>query len=319
MTGDRLGVRWGLSGGIALRTIAQAREAASFAQTCGFDTLWISHGSAVQPMVALACVADAAPDVAELGTSVVPLYGRHPIDLAQLALTTQSACNGRFTLGIGAGSKAQAQDRHGLSWDRPYSFTCDFLDAMEPLLAGKPVHHEGEFLTARTELLVEAPTPPILLAALGPRMLRLAGARLQGTSLGQCGPRTIREYVVPHLAEGASRAGRTDTPRIVALVRVCVTDDLSGAKALAREISAFYQSFPSYRAVAAREGLAHPADLHLIGSEQQVLDGLARYAEAGATDLRVEVSAHDEPSRERTRQAVAAWLSRGAHTDGVAP
>jgi alkanesulfonate monooxygenase SsuD/methylene tetrahydromethanopterin reductase-like flavin-dependent oxidoreductase (luciferase family) len=243
---------------------------------------------AVDPIVALACVGADAPSLQEFGTSVVPLYGRHPIGLAQLAMTAQTALGGRFTLGIGAASKQQAEDRMGIPWDRPFSFTRDFVNDLQPLLAGQAAHVVGDQLTTRAKLEIAAPNTPILLAALGPR--------------------TIATYVLPHLDAGAAAAGRP-RPRVMALVRICVTEDRSGAFALAKAISARYQAFPSYSRVLAKEGLADPADLHLIGSWQQVLDGLAAYAEAGVSDLRIEVSAHTEAAREATRMALAKYLS----------
>ncbi len=314
MGAERFGVRWGLAGGVAIATMAEARAVALFAQQAGFDGLWISHAGAIHPVVALSALGEVAPDLIEFGTSVIPIFGRHPVDVAQQALSAQSILDGRFTLGIGAGSKAQAEDRLGLSWDKPFSYTREFVDVLTPLLNGQSVYFEGEHLTARTELGIEASPPPILVAALGPRMLRFAGERTAGTSLGQCGPKTIAEYVLPHLMEGAERGGRSDKPRIMALVRVCVTDQHAPAYALAKEISAFYQSFPSYQRVLAKEDLDHPADLHLIGSAQQVLDGLAAYAEAGVTDLRVEVSAPCVATTERTREVLADHLNgRSGH------
>ena len=307
MAHDRLGVRWGLAGGTTLATVEEAREAARLAEASGFDGLWISQGMAVDPIVALACVGAEAPTLKEFGTSVVPLYGRHPIGVAQLAMTAQTALGGRFTLGIGAASKQQAEERMGLAWDRPFSYTRDFVNGLQPLLAGQAAHVVGDQLTTRAQLAIAAPDTPILLAALGPRMLRFAGARVAGTTLGQCGPRTIANYVLPHLDAGAAAAGRA-RPRVMALVRVCVTEDHSGAFALAQAISARYQALPSYARVLAHEGLADPADLHLIGSWQQVLDGLAAYAEAGASDLRIEVSAHTEAARDATRMALADYL-----------
>ncbi len=308
LANDRFGVRWGLAGGTTLATVEEAREAARFAEASGFDGLWISHGMAVDPIVALACVGDEAPTLKEFGTSVVPLYGRHPIGLAQLAMTAQTALGGRFTLGIGAASKQQAEDRMGLAWDRPFSFTRDFVDGLQPLLAGQEANVVGDQLTTRAKLDITAPNTPILLAALGPRMLRFAGERVEGTTLGQCGPRTIATYVLPHLDAGAAAAGR-ERPRVMALVRICVTEDYSGAFAVAKAISARYQAFPSYARVLEKEGLADPADLHLIGSWQQVLDGLAAYAEAGVSDLRIEVAAHTEAARDATRMALADYLS----------
>ncbi|MFT5445578.1 MAG: 5,10-methylenetetrahydromethanopterin reductase [Gammaproteobacteria bacterium] len=307
MSGDRLGVRWGYAGGAALASIEQARDAARFAERAGFDSFWISHALGIHPIVALACVGPEVPGLKELGTSVVPLFGRHPIDLAQASLTAQSALNGRFTLGIGAGSKPQAEERMALSWDRPFSFTREFVDALEPLLTGREADIDGEQLSAHAQLGIAAPAPPILVAALGRRMLRFAGARTQGTSLGQCGPNTIANYIVPTLRAGAEAVGRP-MPRIMALVRICVTNDPVGAYALAKEVSAFYHAFPSYAAVLDKEGLDHPADLHLIGSWQAILDGLAKYAESGVTDLRIEIAAHNADARVATREALANYL-----------
>jgi len=309
MTNDRFGIRWGLAGGTTLASIDEARGAARFAEEAGFDSFWISHAMGVDPIVALACIGSDFPGIGEVGTSVVPLYGRHPVGLAQLARTAQNALGGRLTLGVGAASKRHAEDVLGLSWDKPFSYTREFIEALEPLLANKEADTNGEQISAHATLAIEAQPTPILLAALGPRMLRFAGSRLAGTTLGQCGPRTISSYILPHLQAGAEDADRGSAPRIMALVRICVTDDFAGAKALAREISAQYQSFPSYANATKHEGLDDASDLHLIGSWQHVLDGLAEYAEAGATDLRIQVAAHDEISREKTCDALADYLS----------
>ena len=309
MTNDRFGMRWGSAGGTALASIDEARAAARFAEQAGFDSFWISHATGVDPIVALACLGNDFPGIGEVGTSVVPLYGRHPVGLAQLARTAQNAVGGRFTLGVGTASKRYVEDALGLSWNKPFSYTREFMAALLPLLLDEPAATDGEQVSAHAKLAIKAQATPILLAALGPRMLRFAGGRLAGTTLGQCGPRTISSHILPHLQAGAKAVGRDDSPRIMALVRICVTDDFAGAKTLAREISAQYQSNPSYANATKHEGLDDASDLHLIGSWGQVLDGLAEYAEAGATDLRIEVSAHDEKSRERTRDALADYLS----------
>jgi F420-dependent oxidoreductase-like protein len=307
MSNDRFGMRWGYAGGTTLASIDEARAAGRFAAEAGFDSFWISHAKGVDPMMALACIADDIPELGEVGTSVTPLYGRHPIGLSQLVRTAQNALDGRFTLGVGASAKGHAEDTLGLSWDRPFSYTREFFDAMEPLLAGKPADVVGEQVSAHGELNIAAKPTPILLAALGPRMLKFAGARAAGTTLGQCGPKTIASYVKPMLDAAADAAGRPP-PRIMALVRICVTDDKPAAKAFAQEVSAFYQSIPSYAAVIAKEGLDAPEDLHLTGSWQEILDTLAQYGEAGATDFRIEASCPDAKTREATREALADYL-----------
>ena len=306
--GRRFGVGWGLAGGVAIASIAEARDVARWAGEVGFDSLWISQSNAVDPVVALAAIATDDSPLREVGTSVVPLYGRHPLALAQAVRTAQSAWGGRFTLGVGASHRGPVEGSLGLSWDRPLGFTTEFLAGLMPLLEGRPADVDGEQLTVHGELAIDAASTPVLLAGLGPRMLDLAGRVAAGTTVGQCGPRTLRNHVVPRIREAAEAAGRP-APRVVALIRICVTEDVDTAKAQAREVGAFYSALPSYAAALAKEALNEPADLHLIGSADRVLDGLAAYALAGATDLRIEVVAPDPDSREATREALAGWLA----------
>jgi F420-dependent oxidoreductase-like protein len=307
-SGDRFGVRWGLAGGTALASIGEVREVAQYAAAARFDSLWISHANAVDPIVALACTADETAALSEVGTSVVPLYGRHPIGLAQLARTAQSALNGRFTLGIGAASLQAVKASMGLAWDRPLAYTRDFIDGLEPLLAGEQADVDGNEATTHGKLNINAADTPILLAALGPRMLELAGRRVQGTTVGQCGPRTIASYIAPTIRAAAAAAGRPE-PRIMALIRICVTNDVAGAYALARETAARYRVVPSYAAVQDREGLEDLAELHLIGTWERIVEGLNAYATAGVTDFRLEIAAHDSTARDATRVALAQHLN----------
>jgi F420-dependent oxidoreductase-like protein len=308
---DRLGVRWGLAGGTTLASLAEVREVARYAVAAGFDSLWISHANAVDPIVALAGTAEETAGLVEVGTSVVPLYGRHPIGLAQLARTAQSALDGRFTLGIGAASRQAVHAAMGLAWERPLAYTREFIEGLQPLLAGQQADVDGAAVTTHAVLAITAADTPILLAALGPKMLELAGGRVQGTTLGQCGPRTIAGYVAPTLFAAADAAGRP-RPRIMALIRICVTDHPDEAYALARETAARYRTVPSYARVQDMEGLAEPADLHLIGSWERILDGLGAYADAGVTDFRLEVAAPDDTARAATREALAAHLTGSA-------
>ena len=301
------GVRWGLAGGTELSTVDQVRETAAWAGRVGFDSFWVSQANAVDPVVALAAAAAECRPLSEVGTSVVPLYGRHPMPMAQMVRTAQSALGGRLTLGVGPSHAGPVASTYGLGWERPLAYTTEFLDGLLPLLAGRPVATEGTQLVTRAELNIEAPDTPVLLAALGPRMLDLAGRRAAGTTLGQCGPTTITDHVAPRIREAAADAGRPE-PRIMALIRLCVTDDVAGAYALAREIGARYAAMPSYAAALEREGVDDPGDLHLIGSANQVLEGLGRYAEAGVTDFRLEIAAPDDRSRRSSQEALAGYL-----------
>ena len=308
MSGDRFGVRWGLAGGVALATVDEVRAIAQWGDGAGFDSLWISHAAAVDPIVALAAVASEFQTMSEVGTSVVPLFGRHPFGLAQQVMTAQSALGGRFTLGVGPSHRPSVEGTLGLSWDHPYTYTEQFLEGLRPLLAGEPANVEGTQVTTRAQVAIQAPDTPVLLAALGPRMLGLAGRETQGTTVGQCGPKTIANHIVPTIRAAAEAADRPE-PRVMALVRICVTDDVAGNYALAQSIGAAYGVLPSYAAMLAKEGLDDAADLHLIGSWERVLDGLAEYARAGVTDLRIEIVPHDNDARDTTRAALADHLA----------
>ena len=301
-------VRIGYGAGTGVTTVAQVRDEAEWAASAGFESFWLSQVFGVDPIVALAAVGAAVPGLAELGTSVVPLAGRHPLALAAQARTAQSALDGRFTLGVGTSHQVVVEGFFGESYDRPFTRCSEHLDALLPLLEGRAADVDGSEVFAKGWLTIESEPCPVLLAALGPRMLDLAGRRTQGTSVGSCGPRTIERHIAPIINEAAARAGRP-APRIVALVAVCLTDDPSGLRAHGRAQNQMYDAFPSYRAVLDREGVESGADLTLAGSIDDIVEGLDAYAAAGATDLRVMIAARNDHERQATRDALAQALA----------
>lgn len=304
-----LGVGLGYGAGTGLSSVADVRDEAVWATSAGFDSFWVSQVFGVDPIVALAAIGAAVPGLAELGTSVVPLTGRHPLALAAAARTAQSALDGRFTLGVGTSHRMVAEGFFGEPFERPYTRSVQFLDALLPLLRGESADVAGDQVFAKGWLAIDAGSTPVLLAALGPRMLTLAGRVASGTSVGSCGPRTIADHIAPRINAAADMAGRPE-PRIVALVGVCVTDDPEAVRSRSREHSQMYDSFPSYRAMLDREGVASGADLLLAGSFDRVAEGLAAYAAAGATDLRIMVHAGNDDERQATREALASALKR---------
>ncbi len=295
-----LGVRWGYGAGTGVRNLDALRDDARWAEAAGFDGLWVSQVFGVDPIVALAAIADDVPDISELGTSVVPLTGRHPMSLAPAALTAQAATRGRFTLGIGPSHQVVAEGLFGESYARPFTRTSEFVAALNGLFQEGSATVQGEEISSSGWLTIEAPPVPILLAALGPRMLELAGSATAGTSLGSCGPTTIRNHIRPRIVDAAERAGR-GAPRIMALVEVSVTDRPEERRAASREAAGGYDALPAYRAMLDREGVASGADLAVFGTADQVAEGLAAYVDAGATDLRVLISGDDD-ERTATRE-----------------
>lgn len=303
-----LGARIGLAGGTGITAIAGARADVAWASEAGFHTYWLSQVFGVDPVVALAAVADAGPALAELGTSVVPTVGRHPIALAQQARTAQQAAGDRFTLGVGPSHEIVAEAVFGETWDRPRRRTEEYLDALLPLCRGEAAAVSSPHMHAHATLDIPCAPVPVILAALGPRMLALAGRATAGTHLGNCGPKTIRNHVAPVIREAAAAAGRPE-PRIIALVAVSVTDDPAASIEASRVAGAGYAALPSYRRTLDLEGVESPADLLLAGSYEHVHEGLAAYVEAGATDLRIGAAGPDAATVARTRDALATALA----------
>ncbi len=304
-----LEVRLGYGVGTGLNSVSNVREEAIWANDVGFDSFWVSQVFGVDPIVALAAIGMNCPRILEFGTSVVPLTGRHPLALAAQARTAQSALEGRFTLGVGASHQLVSEGFFGEPYGSAFSRTAEFLDALLPLLEGKSADLDGDHVFAKGWLTIECEPVPLLLAALGPKMLALAGERTSGTSLGSCGPRTIASHIVPEVTAAAARAGR-EKPRVVALVGVCLTNDVDGLRAHSRVQSAMYDTFASYRSVLDREGVASGADLLVAGTPDDIINGLSAYVDAGATDLRIMIAHRTPEEREATRTFLSSALCK---------
>ena len=283
---------------------AHARQGfatAAFAQLSGFDMLTV-----------IAVAARAAPRI-EFATAVVPIYTRHPVALAQQALTTQAATGGRLLLGLGLSHKPVVEQRWGLSFERPVAYMREYLAILLPLLRGEAVNYSGERLKANTQLTVTEVTPPsVVLAALGERMLRLAGELTDGTALWMVGPKTVASHVTPTISEAARQAGR-GSPRIMVGAPICVTNDVDAARERAAHGLANYGQLPSYRAMLDKEGAAGPADVMLVGSEAEVERQLQQLQDAGATDFTASPLGSAEERQRTLEFLLATSQSRVAH------
>ncbi|MBM4473082.1 TIGR03564 family F420-dependent LLM class oxidoreductase [Rhodococcus hoagii] len=251
----------------------------------GFAAAWVPQIFGWDALTVLALAGERTSSI-RLGTAVLPTHPTHPLLLAASALTTQAAVGGRLQLGIGVSHRFIVEDVWGLSFERPVQWARDYLAALVPTLNGGETHVDGVRLRAELPRPLDTfgtPSPPVLLAALGPAMLRLAGEHADGTVTLMTGVRTVAEHVVPTIRVAAAAAGRP-APRIVVGLPTCVTPDVDAARRRCREEFAAYSNTPSYRAMLDREGAADPADVALIGSRSDVLDRLDGLREAGATE-----------------------------------
>ncbi len=216
----------------------------------------------------------------------MPTYPRHPVMLAAQALTVQAATGGRLTLGIGLSHQVVIENVFGQSFDKPARHMREYLSILIPLLEGEQVSFTGETLRASTfgPLEIDVPGPPVLVAALGTEMLRIAGRMAAGTVTWMTGPATVESHIIPTIHDAAAEAGRP-VPRVGVGLPVCVTDDPAAARAKATEAFVIYGHLPSYRAMLDREGATGPADVAIVGSGPFVRDQLRRLADIGVTDF----------------------------------
>jgi F420-dependent oxidoreductase-like protein len=259
-------------------------QRARSATDAGMASLWLGQVYDLDALTALAVIARHVSDVA-LGSAVTTIHSRHPIAMSSQAQTAQAASGGRLRLGLGVGHRAAVEQRYGVRFDHPAQRMREYLQALLPLLSEGQVAFHGQTVSADTsgwpaKVAGATPAPPVLIAALGPAMLRVAGELADGTITWLAGPRTIAEHISPAI-RAASR-GRL-APQIVVGLPICVTSDPAAARARAAASLSFYANVPSYRGLLDREGADSPADVAIIGTETQVEQQLNRLASAGAT------------------------------------
>jgi F420-dependent oxidoreductase-like protein len=305
-------MRIGLPGGAA--SVEEIIQRARQAEADGFASLWFTSGDAGDPLVAMA-LAGRATDTIELGTAVLQTYPCHPVLQATRAAAVVAAIGrpGRFTLGVGPSHQSMIESRLGAAYATPGRHTDEYVQILAALLRGEQVSFAGQ------EFQVSAAPPdlpggaeiPVLVAALGPRLLRVAGQYTAGTALWMTNAVAIEQHVAPLIRAAAADAGRPE-PRIVAGLPVAVHDDVAAARSAAAEQYASYGELPNYQRILERGGLAGPGDAAIVGDEGSVTAQITALFEAGATDVRARafpVGADPAASLARTR-ALLAGLAR---------
>lgn len=282
------------------------------AENDGLDSVWYGQifGPDVLTVIALA---GARTSRIQFGTSVVPTYPRHPVTMAQQALTTQAATGGRFSLGIGLSHAPVVEAMWGMSYDRPGVHMREYLAIVQSLVQTGRADFEGEMFKVHASVAIPCdPKPAVLIAALAPMMLKTAGTMCDGTITWMTGPKTLESHVVPRLTKAAREAGRGQ-PRVVVSLPVAVADDPAEARERAARSFMIYGTLPNYQRMLAKEGAAGPADLAIVGSEAEVEKGIRAVASAGATEFAVAafpVGDDAKASLARTRACVKSLIGK---------
>jgi F420-dependent oxidoreductase-like protein len=292
------------------------------AENDGFASFWIPQVPGYLDAMTAVALLGHVTDRIEIGTAVVPLQTRHPLMLAQQALTTQIACAGRFTLGVGPSHHWIISDQLGLPYEKPARLVRDYLDVLDAAFAGPgavAVDNDTYHVHSPVDV-TDAFEMNVLIAALGPAMLRIAGERTGGTILWMADERAIGDYIVPRITEAAGSAGRTGT-RVVAGVPValCSDGEVADARAYASEVLGHADFSPNYVRLLEHGDADDVGDTMAAGDESRVLARLRRYRDAGVTDVAVRVvplgddAAQRSASRRRTQSFVASLASEFAH------
>ena len=288
----RVGLMIGPERGRYRDKVARLVADAEAAEKAGFSSIWVPQiPDDFDALTAIALMGRATSRV-ELGTAVMPIQTRHPIAMAQQALSNQAVCEGRFTLGLGPSHHWIVTDMLGLPYERPAHLVRSYLEVLNAALAGPgPVDVENDEYRVHNPLDITdvAPTP-LLLAALAPVMLRIAGELASGTILWMADERAIGTHVVPRIVKAAEDAGRP-APRVVAGVPVvlCRNDEVDAARARANQTLGHAEYSPNYERLLEHGDATDVGDLVAGGDEAAVLERLHRFRDAGATDLSVRV------------------------------
>ncbi len=299
-------------------------DRARFIERAGASTIWMAQSPGQRPrpvlrrrvhyelfdfdaLVALAILGRELPHI-EMGTAVLPIYPRHPLAMAREALTAQAACDGRFVLGVGVSHKLIVENMFGYTYDHPVLQMREYLMALEPALREQRVEYRGATVRAWGSFAIsDVARVPVLVGALGPRMLNVAGSCADGAITFLAGPALTEESVVPAVSKAAADAGRP-SPRIVAGLPVGLSNDRDALCALTDRVFRNYAQQPVYRAILERGGVERPSDVALLGDEETLVNGIRRLAGAGATDV-CALLVGDEAGCRRTAEFLGRFAS----------
>ncbi len=265
-------------------------------EAAGLDHIWMANIFSYDAISTLALIGRETQNI-RLGTAVTPTYPRHPGALAQQAMTTAAASQNRFTLGIGLSHQMVIEHMYGLSYDKPAKHMREYLSVLMPLLRGENVNFAGEQYTVRN-LTLDMPGAeqiPVVVAALGPAMIKLTAELADGTNTWMVGPKTMEEHIIPSF----QAAGKPD-PAIVAGMPIVLTTNIDSAKEEIAKTLKVYGQLPSYRAMLDREGAAGPADIAIVGDENQLRGQIKRFEDLGVTDFNAAIMSTEDGAYERT-------------------
>lgn len=289
---------WNGTGVVGHASIDSVKKDMGRAQAGGYSSYWLADHptGGFDALTALAVAGQGVTNM-EIGTAVIPTFPRNPMSLAAQALTVAQSLDSPFCLGVGLSHESMMKEL-GIAFEKPIRHLREYLSILVPLVEEGTVDFKGQLLSCTATIFKrEMPDMSVVVAALGPQALKVAGELASGTTLAWVGPNTIRDHIVPRISEAAANANKP-APRVIATLPVCVTEEAAERRASIQRNFSNYADLPSYQAMFEREGANGPGDIALVGSKQEVQDGLNKMAEAGVTDFGATVYAENSAEKE---------------------
>jgi len=310
----RIGLMLGPERGQYRHKVERLIADAQAAEQAGFASLWVPQIPGDFDAFTMITLLGRATERVELGTAVLPIQTRHPIAMAQEFLSNQAVCEGRFTLGLGASHHWVIEGQLGLPYERPAHLMRNYLEVLNAALKGPgsvDVENDAYRVHSPVDVTDHGPNP-IVLAALAPVMLRIAGEQASGTLLWMADERAVADHVVPRITKAAAGAGRP-APRIIAGVPValCPKDEVDAARAWANQALGHAEYSPNYQRLLEHGDATDVGDILAAGDESAVTLRLRSFRDAGVTDLAVRVLAlgRDRNARIESRKRTLAFLA----------
>ena len=292
-----------------LVTMAEVVDEAITAESHGFDHFWIVNSPWGMDAMTVASVAGQRTERIELGTAVVPAFPRHPVTMAQQAITTNMALNGRFTLGVGASHQPIMEDEYHVDFKKPARRMREYLEVLVPLCQGEHVDYSGEFFGANISLRPPGFCPvEVMVAAMGPLMLETTGALARGTLPWLVNAERLEQVILPTI-NAAAEAANKRAPRVAAILPVVATDDIGKTKELVHALLETGPKRESYEELKRQQGATSHADIAIIGNTSEVEADLGHLKAIGLTDFIAAPLRVDETSYERTCEVLAGLRS----------
>jgi F420-dependent oxidoreductase-like protein len=313
----KIGVMIGPERGDTTRKVSRLLTEIAWAEEAGIPTAWVPQVPSDMDALQMVTLLGMRTERIELGTAVVPLQAQHPVALARQALTAHAITGGRLTLGLGPSHHWIVTGMLGLPYDKPAAYTRDYLRVLDAAWravdGSKSIDVENSTFTVHNHFDVAPVAPlPVLIAALGPVMLKIAGEQADGTVLWMADERAIGDHVVPKITKAARDAGRP-APRVVAGIPVCLCTQaqVGEARARASRVLGEAEISPNYQRILEYGDARGIGDLCAAGGEAAITARFKSFADAGVTDLSVRLlpigadRAELIASKNRTREVIA--------------